>query len=417
MAITPQVSDHRLSAWEVLCQRGFRFYLAADTVSQTGSWVQLVALAWVTVRLTESGTALGWVTAAIFGPLLLLGPYTGALVDRCDNLRVLLTIQLTMATQSAMLGLLTLTDAVTTPVLFGLALWHGLVYAVEAPARQSFIAEVVSVDGLTSAVGLKSAATATARMLAPPIAGLLMTTVGVGWCFAIYTVACLVACVALATVGEDRHAKPAESRRVLDGLRCAWSTPDLRSPLVLTAVVATFGLNHQVIVPLLAERAFGGGEVVYTVLYAAVSAGSVCGALAISQVGVNDRGLGAAAVGFGAAAAAVAVAPTVPLAAAGGAIAGAAALGLVSGATALMQVRCDPPLRGQVMALAAMVVVGGMAAGGPLVGWVSEQFGPRLGLGVGAATALVAGGVVLVRSARRRGGAPGEPVGGPPTLR
>jgi len=302
---TPRSPDRHPSG--ALRVPNFRLYLAGQAVSQTGTWLQLVALGWLGFELTGSGTALGWVVAAIFGPLLLLGPWTGALADRVDKHRLLTLTQLLAAIPAAALGLLVLTGSMTTPLLYGTAL----------------------------------------------------------------------AC----------------------GLRYAWRVPELRTALALTAVVATFGFNHQVLVPLLAHHTFAGGAGTYILLYSAMSVGSVLGAIVAARRPVVDvRFLGRATVGFGVATGLVALAPSLPLAVAAGAASGGAGLLFVAASIALLQQRSDPAMRGRVMALAAMVIVGGLPIGGPIVGWVAELTGPRGGLALGAVTALVAGAAVLSRT-------------------
>lgn len=385
----------------------FRFYLAGQVVSQAGTWLQLVALGWLGFELTGSGTALGWVVAATFGPLLLLGPWTGALADRVDKHRLLASAQVLAAIPAAALGLLVLTGSITVPLLYGTALACGLVYAVENPVRHALVAELVEHRLIPAAVSLTSAVGAAGRVLGPLGAGALLATTDIGWCFLANAVSHLVALAGLLLMRRGQlHPAPRggeESTSVAAGLRYAWRVPELRTALTLTAVVATFGFNHQVLVPLFAHRTFAGGVGTYTLLYSAMSVGSVLGAVVAARRRVVDvRFLGRATVGFGVATGLVAIAPTLPLAVVAGAASGGAGLLFVAASTAVLQQRCDPAMRGRVMALAAMVIVGGLPVGGPIVGWIAELTGPRGGLALGAVTALAAGAVVLFRPSPSR---------------
>lgn len=398
--LTPRSVDRHVRG--ALRVPNFRLYLAGQVVSQAGTWLQLVALGWLGFELTGSGTALGWVVAAMFGPLLLLGPWTGALADRVDKHRLFVSTQLMAAIPAAALGLLVLTESITVPLLYAIALACGVVYAVENPVRNAFVAELVEHRLIPPAVSLTSAVGAAGRVLGPLGAGVLLATTDIAWCFLANAVSYLVALVGLLLMRRRTlHPVPGGGeldRRAAAGLRYAWQVPELRTALTLTAVVATFGFNHQVLVPLLAHRTFAGGAGTYTLLYSAMSIGSVLGAVVAARRRVVDiRFLGRATVGFGVVTGLVAVAPTLPLAVVAGAASGAAGLLFVAASTAALQQHCDPAMRGRVMALAAMVIVGGLPVGGPIVGWVAELAGPRSGLALGAVIAFVAGAVVLSR--------------------
>lgn len=379
----------------------FRLHLASQSVSQAGTWLQLVALSWLAFELTGSGTALGWIAAATFGPFLVVGPWAGALADRVDQLRLLAVVQLLAAVPAAALGVLALTGLINTPILVGIALVTGVIHAVENPVRHAFVSELVEHPLVPAAVSLTSAVGAAARVLGPLGAGAVLVTADIGWCFMANAVSHLVALACLLAMRRRQlHAIPGggEDASVAAGLRYAWRVPELRTALLLTAVVATFGFNHQVLMPLLAHRTFAGDAGTYTLLYSAMSIGALLGALVAARRGsVDIRFLGRATVGFGAATGLLALAPTLPIAVLAGAVSGAAGLLFVASATALLQQRSDPAMRGRVMALAAMVIVGGHPVGGPIVGWVAELTGPRSGLALAAVVALTAGAAVLSR--------------------
>lgn len=374
-----------------------RLFLGGQAVAQCGTWVQFIALGWLGYQLTGSATALGWVTAATFGPLLVLGPWLGAVIDRCDTRRVLLAAQCLVGAQAAGLGMLVLTGTITVPLLYLVTLAYGLCYAVENPARHAIVAELVEPPTIPRAVSLASATAAGGRVLGPVTAGLLLAWSGLGWCFAATSGCYLLAFLLIRRtelVAAERITQ--EPGQVVAGLRYAWRERELRIALLLTAVVTTFGFNHQVVVPLLAEQTFDGGAGTYTLLYSAINAGAVLGALGVARrIDVGLPFLGRAALAFAVALGVVAVAPTLPLAVLGAALTGVTGLLFTTAATALLQTKSAPAMRGRVMALAAMVVLGGLPVGGPVVGVVADLLGPRGALGAGALIALVAALTVL----------------------
>jgi MFS family permease len=379
--------------------RNFQLFLASRIASESGTWLQFVALAWLTDALTGSGAALGWVAVATFGPLLVFGPWTGALADRVDKHRLLIATQILIAGQAAALGAVVLTGVSSVAMLYGLTLVHGLLYAVETPVRRAFVAELVGEDRISNAVSLNSAITAAGRVLGPICAGALIASAGTGWCFLATASSYLIGLAGLLFMRRDElHiTEPSRERGAAGaGLRYAWSVPELRIALLLTGVVATFGFNHQVLVPLLATQTFDGDVGAYTVLYTAISVGSVVGALAVARRrDVDLRFLGGGILAFATANALLAVSPNLALAAVAGFSAGATALLFVTASTALLQYRCAPALRGRMMALSAMVLLGGLPIGAPLVGWIADVAGPRTGVAVGSIAALAAGLVVL----------------------
>jgi MFS family permease len=379
--------------------RNFQLFLASRIASESGTWLQFVALAWLTDALTGSGAALGWVAVATFGPLLVFGPWTGALADRVDKHRLLIATQILIAGQAAALGAVVLTGVSSMAMLYGFTLAHGFLYAVETPVRRAFVAELVEEAGISNAVSLNSAITSAGRVLGPICAGALIASAGTGWCFLANACSYLIALAGLLFIRRSElHITEAtrEPGAARAGLRYAWRVPELRIALLLTGVVATFGFNHQVVVPLLATQTFDGGVGAYTVLYTAISVGSVVGALAVTRRRHIDlRFLGGGIIAFAAANALVALSPNLALAAVAGFGAGATALLFVTASTALLQNRCAPVMRGRVMALSAMVLLGGLPIGAPLVGWVADVAGPRTGVAVGSLAALLACVVML----------------------
>jgi len=382
-----------------------RLFLCAQLLSHCGTWTQFVALGWLAVDVTRSGAGLGWVTAAAFGPLLVLGPWTGALADRVDKHRLLITSQILIAVQAVALGSVVLAGGSTASMMYGLTLAFGLIHAVETPARRAFVAELVDEDRTHNAVGHISAITAIGRVIGSLCAGGLIASAGIGWCFIATAAAYVIAFGALVAIRRDAlniARAEAEPGAVRAGLRYAWNVRELRLTLLMTGLLATFGFNHQVLIPALVEQTFYGDVGAYTLLYSLIGVGSVIGALSVARCREIDlRFLAGAGVAFAGANAVLSLSPGVAVAAVAAVATGVAASLFVTGASALLQRRCAPTMRGRVMALAAMVVTGGLPIGGPIVGMIVDYAGPRAGIMVGSAAALLVAAIV-VRHGRPR---------------
>ena len=375
--------------------RNYRLYFIGQVVSLSGSWMQRVAQSWLVLHLTGSGLALGMVAALQFLPILLFGAMGGLLADRLDKRRLLLVTQSMMGLLALVLGLLTLTGAVRLWMVYLLALLLGGVTAIDNPARQSFVIEMVGRRQLTNAVSLNSAVFTGARVVGPAIAGLLITVVGTGWCFVLNAASVAAVLVALAAMNSTllhRSEAPPKTRgQLLEGFRFVWSRPDLRTPLALLAVVGTLALNFTVILPLLARNTFHGDASTYGMLFAVLGVGSLAGALFTASRREPSIRLLIGALGFfGLFMLGAAAAPTLPLEIAALIPMGVAALTFQTTTNSLIQLRAEPALRGRVMALYSVVFLGTAPIGAPIVGWVAQQFGPRAGLALGGTAVLVA---------------------------
>lgn len=375
--------------------RNYRLYFIGQVVSLSGSWMQRVAQSWLVLHLTGSGLALGVVAALQFLPILLFGAMGGLLADRRDKRRLLLVTQSLMGLLALVLGLLTLTGTVRLWMVYLLALLLGGVTAIDNPARQSFVIEMVGRRQLTNAISLNSAVFTGARVVGPAIAGLLITVVGTGWCFVLNAASVAAVLVALAAMNSTllhrSEAPPKTQGQLLEGFRFVWSRPDLRTPLALLAVVGTLALNFTVILPLLARNTFHGDASTYGMLFAVLGVGSLAGALFTASRREPSIRLLIGALGFfGLFMLGAAAAPTLPLEIAALIPMGVAALTFQTTTNSLIQLRAEPALRGRVMALYSVVFLGTAPIGAPIVGWVAQQFGPRAGLALGGTAVLVA---------------------------
>lgn len=375
--------------------RNFRLFFVGQLVSQAGTWMQSVAIVWVVLRLTDSGTALGLVTAAQFLPMLVLGAWTGLLADRVDRHRLMVGTQVSFTLLAVAFSVLMLTDQESVATMYVLALIFGIITAVDNPARRSLVAELVAEDDVANAVGLNSALMTGSRVVGPALAGVLIAGPGAAACFVVNALTYLAVIGALLRIDRSalRSAPPVARAKgqLRDGFRYVWRTPELRLTLLLVGVVGLSAFNYQVSLPLLAERTFQGDATTFTLLFAAMSVGSVGGALAVaSRRHVDLTSLVRTGVALAVATLALAAAPTLPLAVLAVLPVGFSSIFLVSASSAAVQLTADPSMRGRVLALVAMLFIGSTPIGSPIIGWVSEVSSPRVGIAIGGvATALV----------------------------
>jgi MFS family permease len=373
----------------------YRRYFAGQLVSLSGNWMQTVAALWLILTLTGSGVAVGLTTALQFLPMLLFGAWGGLLADRFPKRKLLMVTQLLMALPAV--GLFAVTEAgIVAPWMVFLAVFAmGSVNAVDNPTRQSFVIEMVGSDRVVNAVSLNSVIVQSARIVGPAFAGLLIAGLGVGPCFAIN--ALTFGAMIFALWGMDAaklRTGPRATRErgaIRAGLRYVRATPELAIPLALMALVGTFGFNFQVILPLLARFSFDGGAGVYAALVSAMAVGSVAGALVTGSHGrTGPRLVAGAALAFGTFALLAAAAPGLIVEVAALIALGAAAVTFAATINSSLQLAVAPHMRGRVMALYSVVFLGSTPIGGPLTGWLSQAYDPRVALLLAAISGLSA---------------------------
>src|SRR6476660_3771996 len=378
--------------------------MAGSVVSNTGTWMQRVAQDWLVLQLPgNSGTALGITTGLQFLPVLLLSPYAGVIADRFPKRRLLQLTQLTMAAASLLLAALAVTGVVQTWQVYVIAFAFGVGSAFDAPARQSFVSEMVGPDDLTNAVGLNSATFNMARIIGPALAGLMIGALGggaqaTGWVILINALSYGAVIWQLAHMDTSLLRSPKPVARtpglLIEGVRYVRSQPKMMMILVMVFFAGTFGMNFQITSALMATEVFGKGAGEYGILGSAMAVGSLAGALlAARRVRIRMRLLVGAALGFGAANIVAGLLPTYVSFAACVPLIGLCTLTLLNSANATMQLESDPVLRGRVMALYMTIVMGGTPIGSPIIGWIGQHFGPRWTLVGGGLLVLV--GVLL----------------------
>lgn len=388
--------------------RNFRLFFFGQLVSQVGNWLTMVALTLLVLKLTHSGIALGFLAAAQFGPVLLIGPFAGLVADRSDKRTLLLIVQSVAMVQSFLLATLAFMDHPPLGALYAVALLGGFTVAFDNPARRAFVVEMVPRDEeVNNAVSLNSALMTCSRVVGPALAGLLVTVVGYGWTFAADGLSYLAVLAGLWLIDPKELRRPpiAEKGRgqVREGIRYARGVPELWVPLVMMALVGTLAFNFSTVLPLFTIRDLHGSDVTFTLLMSVVSMGSVAGALhAARRRVITVRTVAVASVSFGGAMGLLTFAPGEAVAFVLGVGVGFASVLFLTASTALVQIEAAPEMRGRVLALQSMVFLGSTPIGGPIVGTIAERFGARYSLALGALAAVSAGAFGLA-SVRRTG--------------
>jgi MFS family permease len=382
-------------SFDSLSVPNYRRYFAGQVVSLSGNWMQMVAEVWLVLELTHSGIAVGMVTALQFLPILLFGAWGGLLADRFSKRHLLMVTQAAMALPALAMFAIVAGGVVETWMVFALVFVRGTVNAVDNPTRQSFAIEMVGPERVVNAISLNSVLVHSARLVGPSIAGLLIVAVGVEPCFALNALTFGAMIVALGRMEPAALESPPRARpqrgAVRAGLRYVRNTPELGVPLALMALVGTLGLNFQVILPLLARFSFDGGPSAYAALVSAMGAGSVIGALATGAHGRTDaRLIVGAALTFGVMALMAAAMPSLALEIPVLALLGGSAVTFAAAINSSLQLAVEPQMRGRVMALYSVVLLGSTPIGGPLAGWLSEAFDPRAALLLAAVAGLSA---------------------------
>ncbi|GAA4668036.1 MFS transporter [Gordonia humi] len=391
----------------------FRIYVTGALVSNIGTWVQRGAQDWLVLQLSDnSSVAVGVTTALQFLPALLLSPVGGLFADRFDKRRLLMFTQSWMAISSLILGALAVTGVATTNLVYVLAFVFGIGTALDAPARQSFVSEMVGTDRLTNAIGLNSSAFNAARLIGPGIGGLIIGAFGSGWAILTNGVSYLAFLIGLLLLDESRLVRSEPVARakgqLREGFRYVGGRPDLLIALGVAFAIGTWGMNFQMTNALMARTEFQVGASMYGVLGSVMGIGSLVGALLAARR-KKAPGLkfvvGAASM-FAVLLGVSGLAPTVVVYAIVLPILGLSALMTLTAANMYVQTNVDSRVRGRVMALYMTLLMGGTPIGSPLLGLLASHFGARAPMVGGAILQIATIALVLAAVAvlvRRRG--------------
>jgi MFS family permease len=368
---------------------GFRRYLAGQLPSVACSWAQVVALSWVVVE--RDPHALGWLVALQFTPSLVLGPWFGAMADRHDRRRLLILAEAGLGLVALCYALASAGGFLGLPLIYVLATLWGVINALDTPARRALVPMLVPREAAAGGSALTGTVMLLGMAVGSALGTVLIATVGVTVTFAVNATSFLGDILLLATirVGPSPRVRRAAGQ-IREGLRYVWRTPELRSPLLALAVIATLGFTIQVSVPIFVRVSLQGGASFVGAAFTAVTAGSLVGALTAAARGEpGSRAVSYAGGLMAGSLALVAAAPNMAVAVAGLAGVGVAWSTFIAFVLTVLQ-RADPAMTGRVMSLFAVVLLGGTAAGAPITGAVISLGGPRAPFVLGAVATIAA---------------------------
>jgi len=371
--------------FRALSVRNYRLYFTGQVLSNTGTWMQRVAQDWLVLDLSgTSGVALGITTGLQFLPYLLFSLWGGTLADRFDRRRLIVWTQSAMGLLALVLGAVTLMGSATVHLVYVFAFLLGCASAVDNPARQAFVNEIVGPDDLHNAIALNSASFNLARLGGPALAGVMVAVLGSGWVFILNAASFGVTILALLLM-RARELFPQIRRsgavKLVAGLRYVRVRRELLLVLSLAFGVATFGLNYQITMALMARQQFSLGAEAFGLMSTALALGALAGSLlSARRTSIPLRLVLASAVAFGAVEIVVGVSPTywsmllvLPFA-------GVLAMTFTTSAQSFLQTHSEDWVRGRVMGIYTLVFFGGTPIGAPVIGWAADRFGPRSGL-------------------------------------
>lgn len=394
-------------AFQALHHRGYRWYLVAQLVTASGTWMQRIAQDWLVLEITGGqATALGLATALQFIPFVLITPFAGVLADRFSRRAIMQITASVGALSAGVLAAVVISGQVTVGWVYAMAFVLGCAAAVDHPARQALVGEVVPRDDLANAVALNSATFNLSRILGPALGGVLIALWGVGPVFALNSASFLIAITAIAMIGSIAPPGGSSARATFrDGLEFLRSRRDLIVVLCAVAIAATFAFNYAMFTVLMAREEFGVGAGQFGIASSVLATGSIVGSLyAARQRKTSLSRVLVSGVAFGIATVVAGIQPNYAMFMLVLPIAGFAALTFSVAAQSYLQLHTPDSHRGRIMGFYALVFFGGNPLGAPLLGWVADTYGPRwtlIGGGLAAALGLTILAWVTWRLTRR----------------
>lgn len=390
-----------------LKNRNYRLYFIGQGISLPGTWMERIAQAWLVLMLTNSGTALGLVNAFQTLPILLLGPWGGLAADRFNKRKILYFTQAGSGILSLILAVLIATGLIKIWMVYVMAALLGMINALDNPARQTFVFEMVGKKDLTNAITLNSTLVNLARIIGPAIAGILIAGLGIVFCFFLNALSFtgVLICLFLIKPDELIISEPVKKAKgqLLEAFRYMYKTPVLRNVLLMLAIVGTFTYEFTVSLPLLAKYTFHGDAHYYAFLTSAMGIGAVLGGLATAgRKKTSPKGISATAIFFGLAVLATAFSPGIHIAIFTMVIVGIFSIRFMTLGNTTLQLESPPEMRSRIMSMWSMAFLGSTPVGGPIIGWIGEHTDPRIALTVSGGAAIAAGilGLFLRRNSR-----------------
>jgi MFS family permease len=384
--------------FDSLSVRNYRLYFIGQGISMSGSWMQSVAQGLLVLKLTGSGTALGFVIALQCVPVLLFGPWGGIFADRYPKRRILYVTQTASCILGSTVGILVLTDAIRLWMVYAVGLLLGFVTLFDNPARSTFVRELVGNDRLANAISLSATEMNLTRVIGPSFAGVLAATVGLGACFLFDGLSYIPVLISLYMMRESELMPAVRvtggKGQIQAGLQYVRTSPLLRNILIMMAIIGMLTYEFSVMLPLMGEFTFHRGPGAYASMTAAMGAGAVVGGLftASRQIQSSPMLTGLAGIAFGTSVLLTSIAPNLAAAFVILLVVGFFNINFTSLANVTLQLNAQPSMQGRVMSLWAMAFMGTTPIGGPVMGAIGEHAGARVALAVAGMAAILSAG-------------------------
>ena len=372
----------------------YRYWFVASLIASTGAWLQRVAQDWyvLTVLTDHDSGQVGIVTALQFLPIILFSAWAGVLADRIPGRRLLQCTQTGVGLVSLVMGVVVLTGTGELWHQYILAFVSGTISAVDTPARQAFVGELVPPDKMANAVALNATAFHAARLIGPASAGLFIDWWGVGPVFLIDAGMFAAPIIALFLMRADRLYPrtliPRARGQLREGIAYVRGRTDICIILVTIFVVSALGMNFQLTSALMATTVFGKSAGSFGVLSTFMALGSILGSTAVARRSPRLRAILMGAAFYGTAEILLGLSPSYWWFAVLAVPTGYGMLTMNTSANALMQTRTDPDKRGRIMALYSLVYLGATPIGSPIIGRIGALFGARWAILVGGIASL-----------------------------
>lgn len=388
-------------ALRALRSRNYRLFFSGQSVSLIGTWMTRIATSWLVYRLTHSAFLLGVASFAGQIPLFFLAPLAGVWVDRWNRHRTLVATQTLSMVQSFALAALALTGVITVWEIIALMLFQGVINAIDMPARQAFVIQMVDDrTDLPNAIALNSSMVNAARLIGPAVAGVLIAAVGEGYCFLADGVSYMAVIASLLAMRVPARVMGRARQRVLQDLAEGWryvsQSPPIRSILLLLAAISLLGMPYTVLMPIFAGRVLHGGPHTLGLLMACIGLGALAGAVALATRR-TVLGLGKvipiSAGIFGAALAAFGFSRALWISAALLLVAGFGMMRHMAASNTILQTIVEEEKRGRVMAFYAMAFVGMSPFGSLIAGAVADRIGAPLTVSISGALCIIGAGL------------------------
>nr|WP_258365983.1 MULTISPECIES: MFS transporter [unclassified Curtobacterium] len=386
----------------------FRLFTATNLVAMTAGWMQRIAQDWLVLQLTGSVAQVGITVACQFTPMLLFGLLGGVFVDRYSKRALMMITQGAFAVLSLLLAVLTLAGVVEAWHIWVIAFLVGMVTVIDNPARQVFVTEIVGHQHLRNAISVNSSVFQLGGMIGPALSGILLVAVGAGWSFGINAAACVAVVVTLGFLRvSELHRTPPAARakgQLVEGLRYAAAKPTIIVPVVLLAFFSVFALTMPVLLSAFASDVYGVGAGGYGLFNSAVAVGALTGAvLSTRRAVVRLRTIVGGVFWTGLLLVVAGSAPTIAPFTVLLVVVGLSQLLFMTASNSLVQLSSNVAIRGRVMSLYVLVLLGGQAIGGPVMGQVVDRFGAHVGMMVAGGVPAAAATVIAFVLARRGG--------------